>query len=196
MVSRLTTTLSFFTYLFILFSFSSSSTTILPSNSDKVSLALYYESLCPYSANFIVNYLDKLFEDDELLSIVDLYLSPWGNAKIRGNDTFVCQHGPYECLLNTVEACAIHAWRKLEDHFPFVYCVERLVYERKYPEWESCFEELGLDPKTISECYTGGYGDELELEYAAETNAFSLHINMCRGWWWMGSHFMRTMKTS
>ncbi|KAJ6302720.1 hypothetical protein OIU77_016748 [Salix suchowensis] len=162
MVSRLTTTLSFFTYLFILFSFSSSSTTILPSNSDKVSLALYYESLCPYSANFIVNYLDKLFEDDELLSIVDLYLSPWGNAKIRGNDTFVCQHGPYECLLNTVEACAIHAWPKLEDHFPFVYCVERLVYERKYPEWESCFEELGLDPKTISECYTGGYGDEMK----------------------------------
>jgi interferon gamma-inducible protein 30 len=91
MASRLTTTaLSFLTYLLILFSFSSS-TTILPSNSDKVSLALYYESLCPYSANFIVNYLDKLVEDDDLLSIVDLYLSPWGNAKIRGNDTFVCQ---------------------------------------------------------------------------------------------------------
>lgn len=171
MASRLTTTaLSFLTYLLILFSFSSS-TTILPSNSDKVSLALYYESLCPYSANFIVNYLDKLVEDDDLLSIVDLYLSPWGNAKIRGNDTFVCQHGPYECLLNTVEACAIHAWPKLEDHFPFVYCVEKLVYERKYPEWESCFEELGLDPKLVSECYTGGYGNELELEYAAETNA-------------------------
>jgi len=91
MASRLTTTaLSFLTYLLILFSFSSS-TTILPSNSDKVSLALYYESLCPYSANFIVNYLDKLVEDEDLLSIVDLYLSPWGNAKIRGNDTFVCQ---------------------------------------------------------------------------------------------------------
>jgi interferon gamma-inducible protein 30 len=38
-----------------------------------------------------VSYLNKLVEDDELLSIVDLYLSPWGNAKIRGNDTFVCQ---------------------------------------------------------------------------------------------------------
>ncbi|KAI5603951.1 hypothetical protein POPTR_001G281004v4 [Populus trichocarpa] len=147
-----------------------SSTTILPSNSDKLFLALYYESLCPYSANSIVSYLNKLVEDDELLSIVDLYLSPWGNAKIRGNDTFVCQHGPYECLLSTVEACAIHPWPKLEDHFPFVYCVERLVYERKYPEWESCFEDLGLDPKAVSECYTGGYGDELE-KYATETNA-------------------------
>jgi interferon gamma-inducible protein 30 len=38
-----------------------------------------------------VSYLNKPVEDDELLSIVDLYLSPWGNAKIRGNDTFVCQ---------------------------------------------------------------------------------------------------------
>ncbi|XP_011024903.1 PREDICTED: gamma-interferon-inducible lysosomal thiol reductase, partial [Populus euphratica] len=152
--------------------FSSSSTTILPSNTDKVFLALYYESLCPYSANSIVSYLNKLVEDDELLSIVNLYLSPWGNAKFRGNDTFFCQHGPYECLLNTVEVCAVHAWPKLEDHFPFAYCVERLVYERKYPEWESCFKELGLDPRAVSECYTGGgYGDDLELKYAAETNA-------------------------
>jgi interferon gamma-inducible protein 30 len=50
-----------------------------------------------------------------------------------------------------------------EDHFPFVYCVEKLVYERKYPEWESCFEELGLDPKRVSESYTGGYGNEVSL---------------------------------
>lgn len=61
------------------------------SESRKVSLELYYESLCPYSANFIVNYLVKLFEDD-LISIVDLNLVPWGNAKIRGNNnTVVCQ---------------------------------------------------------------------------------------------------------
>nr|TKS07893.1 hypothetical protein D5086_0000109330 [Populus alba] len=95
---------------------------------------LYVHS--PYSSNSIVSYFNKLVEDDELLSIVDPYLSPW------------------------VEACAIHAWPKLEDHFPFVYCVERLVYERKYPERESCFEELDLDPRAVSECYTGGYGDE------------------------------------
>ncbi|KAF5751337.1 gamma-interferon-inducible lysosomal thiol reductase-like isoform X1 [Tripterygium wilfordii] len=54
-------------------------------DSSKVSLGLYYESLCLYSANFIVNYLVKLFEDD-LICIMDLKLVPWGNAKIRGND--------------------------------------------------------------------------------------------------------------
>ncbi|KAM0995903.1 gamma-interferon-responsive lysosomal thiol protein isoform X1 [Malus sylvestris] len=149
---------------------SSSAARTPPSDSGKVSLALYYESLCPYSANFIVNYLVKLFEDD-LISIVDLKLSPWGNAKLRSNDTFTCQHGPSECLLNTVEACAIEIWPALNDHFPFIYCVESLVYEHKYPQWESCYEKLGLDSKPIAECYSSGLGKELELQYAAETSA-------------------------
>ncbi|BBH04605.1 Thioredoxin superfamily protein [Prunus dulcis] len=140
--------------LFALFTPTSSSARTLPSDSGKVSLALYYESLCPYSANFIVNYLVKLFEDD-LISIVDLKLSPWGNAKLRSNDTFSCQHGPSECLLNTVEACAIKIWPALH----------------KYPQWESCYEKLGLDSKPIAECYSSGLGKELELQYAAETSA-------------------------
>ena len=81
------------TTLFLIFFFlftSSSASRILPSHSQKVSLGLYYESLCPYSANFIVNYLAQLFETD-LISVVDLKLVPWGNAKLRGNDTFDCQ---------------------------------------------------------------------------------------------------------
>ncbi|CAN0903993.1 Gamma-interferon-responsive lysosomal thiol protein, partial [Linum grandiflorum] len=171
-------TSSFVSLLLLLssFSFSTSSSDVprtTDSPSDKVSLALYYESLCPYSANFIVNHLVRVFEDDELLSIVDLYLSPWGNAKIRSNGTFVCQHGQVECLLNTVEACAIDAWPKLEKHFPFIYCVEEKVYERKPMEWESCFGELALDPQTIQDCYGSGYGNKLELKYAAETVALT-----------------------
>ncbi|PSR86199.1 Gamma-interferon-inducible lysosomal thiol reductase [Actinidia chinensis var. chinensis] len=81
------------------------------------------------------------------------------------------QHGPPECLLNTIEACAIEAWPDLNKHFSFIYCVETLVYERKYPEWETCFDKLGLDPTPITECYSSRYGNELELQYAAETNA-------------------------
>lgn len=57
---------------------------------DKVSLKLYYESLCPYSANFVVNYLVKLFDDD-LISIVDLRLVPYGNARVGRNDSITCQ---------------------------------------------------------------------------------------------------------
>ncbi|KAF3331800.1 gamma-interferon-inducible lysosomal thiol reductase isoform X1 [Carex littledalei] len=136
----------------------------------KVSLALYYETLCPFCSNFIVNYLAKIW-DNGLISIVDLELIPYGNARIRSNGTITCQHGKYECLLNTVEACAIDAWPDLDVHFGFINCVETLVIEHKYLEWESCFAATGLDSKPVLECYENGYGHELDLKYAAKTNA-------------------------
>ncbi|KAH9648808.1 Thioredoxin superfamily protein [Citrus sinensis] len=42
----------------------------------------------------------------------------------------------------------------------FIYCVESLVYGHKYPQWETCFEKLALDPKPIGDCYTSGYGTQ------------------------------------
>ncbi|THG01936.1 hypothetical protein TEA_006090 [Camellia sinensis var. sinensis] len=155
-----------------------------PDSSSKVSLGLYYETLCPYSADFIINYLVQIF-DTGLISILDLNLVPWGNARILANNTFNCQHGPLECLLNTVEACAISVWPDLHGplecllntveacaisvwpdlnkHFPFIYCVESLVYEHQYTQWETCFEKLDLDPTLITECYSSGYGKEPRL---------------------------------
>lgn len=57
---------------------------------DKVNLSLYYESLCPYCASFIVNELVKVFKTD-LISIVNLRLVPWGNTQISPNNTWICQ---------------------------------------------------------------------------------------------------------
>ncbi|KAK2643424.1 hypothetical protein Ddye_025187 [Dipteronia dyeriana] len=163
----------FFSYLLLLLLINNNPGLVLSSTQNgKVSLELYYESLCPYCSNFIVNYLDKLFlEEDKLSSLVDLKLIPYGNAKTSSNNSITCQHGPSECLLNTVEACAIDIWPEVTEHFPFIYCVENLVYERKYTQWETCFDKLGLDPNVISDCYTSGYGKKLELQYAAETNS-------------------------
>lgn len=60
------------------------------SSSQNVTLSLYYETLCPYCADFIVNHLVKVF-DKGLISIVNLRLIPWGNAFIQPNGSFVCQ---------------------------------------------------------------------------------------------------------
>ncbi|GMP89779.1 hypothetical protein CsSME_00041195 [Camellia sinensis var. sinensis] len=169
---RLSFLLLFFITAAILFpnlSSASSRESVKNSEKSKVTLAIYYESLCPYCSNFIVNDLVELFESG-LISDVDLKLIPYGNARIGPNDTLTCQHGPLECLLNTVEACAISVWPDLNKHFPFIYCVESLVYEHQYTQWETCFEKLDLDPTLITECYSSGYGKELELQYAAETN--------------------------
>ncbi|CAN6289748.1 unnamed protein product [Urochloa humidicola] len=137
---------------------------------EKVAVALYYESLCPYSARFVVDHLARVFEDG-LLDAVDLTLVPYGNARVHAGGEISCQHGPYECLLNTVEACAIDAWPDLDEHFRFIYCVEDLVVKRQYKSWDSCFQKLGLDPKPVTECYKSEQGHQLELKYANQTNA-------------------------
>ncbi|CAL5202590.1 unnamed protein product [Lathyrus oleraceus] len=143
-----------------------------PSQShNKVSLELYYESLCPYCANFIVNYLPQIFQQEDLLSIVDLKLVPWGNAKLRDNSTIVCQHGEYECLLDTIEGCAIDTWPQPNKHFPFIYCVENLAHQGRREEWESCYEKVGLNSSTVNDCYRSERGKQLHLKHADETNA-------------------------
>ncbi|KAM0868188.1 hypothetical protein ACQ4PT_041496 [Festuca glaucescens] len=137
----------------------------------KVPLALYYESLCPYCSRFIVNHLAGIF-DDGLVDIVDLLLVPYGNAHVRDpNNTINCQHGPYECILNNVEACAIDAWPDLNVHFGFINCVEDLVMNNKQEEWESCFKKQNLDPKPVMECYGSEHGQKLSLEYGKQTDA-------------------------
>lgn len=61
-----------------------------PISCKKVAVGLYYESLCPYSASFVIDSLEDIFSDG-VISIVDLKLVPWGNAKIYGTHTFRCQ---------------------------------------------------------------------------------------------------------
>jgi hypothetical protein len=56
----------------------------------KVAVALYYESLCPYSARFVVNHLAKVFADG-LREVVDLTLVPYGNARIHPGGEISCQ---------------------------------------------------------------------------------------------------------
>ncbi|XP_041023834.1 gamma-interferon-responsive lysosomal thiol protein-like [Juglans microcarpa x Juglans regia] len=136
-------------------------------SSDKVTVSLYYETLCPYCANFIVSYLVKIFQND-LISVVNLRMIPWGNAWIQSDGTFVCQHGPDECLLNTIEACTITIYPDVVRHFRFIHCVERLSLEGKHNEWTNCFDMTGLGTVPI-DCYNSGYGNRIEQKHATET---------------------------
>ncbi|KAK4803280.1 hypothetical protein SAY86_001483 [Trapa natans] len=137
------------------------------SSEKKVTMSLYYETLCPYCADFIVNSVVKLF-DKGLISIVDLRFIPWGNGWIQADGSFSCQHGPDECLLNTLEACAISSYPDVRKHFSFVYCVERLTTEGRHNDWRGCLEEAKMGPSPIN-CYNSGKGYPLERQFADET---------------------------
>ncbi|KAL3038143.1 hypothetical protein AAZX31_01G113200 [Glycine max] len=144
---------------------------VAPSSSgapnEKVTLSLYYESLCPYRADFIVNHLVRLFQTG-LISIVNLRLVPWGNARIAPDGTVVCQHGDDECFLNTIEACAITIYPDVVQHFRFVRCLERLTLEGRHNQWVNCFQMTGLGTSPI-DCYTNGNGKAIDQKYAKET---------------------------
>lgn len=142
------------------------------SAADKVTLSLYYESLCPYCANFIVNELVKVFETD-LVSVVNLRLIPWGNTQITINNSWICQHGRDECLLDMVEACVINVWPQTEIHFKFIRCVEDLRLKNMHNQWQSCFGSLGLSQTPIRDCFNTGLAVRLEQMYADET----AHLN-------------------
>lgn len=53
-------------------------------------------------------------------------------------------------------------------HFPFIYCVEELVYQRKYSQWKTCFEKLTLDPKPVLDCCSSEFGKEVSLFVAID----------------------------
>lgn len=139
-----------------------------PNNYTKVNVSLYFESLCPFCGNFIVNQLGKVFETD-LISIVNLRLIPWGNARRVTNSSWTCQHGPDECLLNTVEACAINLWPDPKVHFKLIQCIERLTLDGKQIFWPSCLEQQHLNQELMNHCYNSTTGNDLQLKAAYET---------------------------
>ncbi|XP_073008827.1 gamma-interferon-responsive lysosomal thiol protein-like [Typha latifolia] len=141
-----------------------------PVSANKVSVSLYYEALCPYCSSYIVNNLVRIFRNG-LISIVDLDLVPYGNARLTSDGSIICQHGENECLLNAIEACAIRMWPDVQQHFGFVRCVEHKIMAQGETEWQSCFQETGLSSEGVLHCYNSGNAEQLELQYAAETGS-------------------------
>ncbi|GAV73596.1 GILT domain-containing protein [Cephalotus follicularis] len=164
--------LVFFTYPYVAVSSSHMKVSSFV-DSQKVNVSLYYETLSPNCTDFIVNNLTRVF-DNNLISIINLRLVPWGNAYInKSNNNIVCEHGPYECQLNTVAACAIDSWHGVNTHYGLIYCIELLAIEGRYKEWQSCFDSYGLPKKPVLDCSNSANGTKLELAYANETT----HLN-------------------
>ncbi|MCL7038976.1 hypothetical protein MKW94_022141 [Papaver nudicaule] len=74
-----------------------------------------------------------------------------------------------KCLLNTVEACALHVWPALDKHFNFIKCVETFVYKDQQSQWKSCYSKLGYEEESINQCLKSGLEKQLELGHAKVT---------------------------
>lgn len=64
---------------------------LTPTDDQKVNLTLYYETLNPDSALFLVEEINGVFDND-LITILNLRLVPWGKAYTNKSDNAIlCQ---------------------------------------------------------------------------------------------------------
>ena len=158
-------------------------TAVAVGDDEKVMVELYYESQCPGCREMVTTSFYKAFQTEGFLDMAEVAFVPYGNAQETKTDSgsyeFECQHGPSECVYNTIETCAL---AKIDDPlmaFQFIDCIERSDESRDpqqdyYKVAIACCELTKLPDTTIAkmeECAAGPEGIQLEHEAAAKTDA-------------------------
>ena len=86
-----------------------------------------------------------------LLSSLEHHQSDPGHA-LQGLE---CQHGPEECRLNRIFACAIDLSKTPRDYWPFVECVESNYGAKIEDSLEGCAKDNGFKLKDLEACASG-----------------------------------------
>jgi len=144
-----------------------STAAILP-QTERITLDVYIESLCPDCFNFITKQLGPQFES--ISTFVDVRTIPYGNARTvdrpDGGHDFVCQHGPPECEGNLWLSCANQHSKDTAQAVDFTVCL------MKYPGYQSkCARDAGIDFEVLNACKQGSEGEGLVFQNALETDA-------------------------
>ncbi|XP_014294643.1 gamma-interferon-inducible lysosomal thiol reductase isoform X2 [Halyomorpha halys] len=156
------------------------STTLYQNTTAQVAVTLYYETLCPFSLNFITDELSPTFLDSQYGSLIkELNLIPFGIA-IAVNSTahdYVCQHDEAECQGNRFHACAIKHIQDKKSLVKYLKCLAETVEvdseeEEDYPV-DQCLDKIpdGLYPKIMG-CYNSEEGWKLMEENGRRTENF------------------------
>ncbi|CAG2107511.1 unnamed protein product [Medioppia subpectinata] len=134
-----------------------------------VKIDVYYEALCPYSKQFIVEQLIPTY--NKVASIITVGLIPFGNAKWKKvakpdgtfDVEFTCQHGEQECIGNRIHDCVL-----LDEPIDKTLAFQDCIF--KSADWKTpakagkpCAEQLKLNWTSIDECSTGPLGRGLLL---------------------------------
>ncbi|XP_045101165.1 gamma-interferon-inducible lysosomal thiol reductase-like [Portunus trituberculatus] len=137
------------------------------SASDPVKIHLYYETLCPYSIDFVVNQLYKTWT--LVKDIMEVEMFPFGNAEYYPDGdgwSFKCQHGSDECRGNMIHACAKDHFKDINIEMEFVNC----LLSADYPPnaGAKCAAQVGQDWTPLEECVNSVTGQNLLHEVALQ----------------------------
>jgi len=137
----------------------------------KVSIALYYETLCPGCRQFIKEQLTYALT--KVSDIMDVDLVPYGNAReTQSGDSWIfhCQHGQVECEGNMIETCAMYALKDFKSYFPLIQCIEEADISSGVEDpARKCAQQLEVDYAPIDVCAKGKLGNSLQHLLALKT---------------------------
>lgn len=97
------------------------------------------------------------------------HLVPWGNARATPNGTVTCQHGPDECTLNALYACAI-ANEPRGRWLPLVACASA-KHPKSLAAFDKCADRAGVNPAAVRACAASKRGAALVDAARRETGA-------------------------
>eukprot|EP00386_Alphamonas_edax_P004390 GDKI01013898.1.p1 GENE.GDKI01013898.1~~GDKI01013898.1.p1 ORF type:complete len:264 (-),score=56.09 GDKI01013898.1:216-1007(-) len=149
---------------------------------NKINVALYYESLCPFCVRFISNTLKPVYDDETLRQYVNFQMIPSGNAKVGedgdGAKTVFCQHGEAECLGNKMHVCTMEYFQQESDKFmPYLFCYDGALNSKQAHSIQDAFKQCTGDHAELHEfvktCANGDQGTQLLLKATAATNELS-----------------------
>ncbi|XP_055318701.1 GILT-like protein 1 [Sitodiplosis mosellana] len=135
-------------------------------NTTKLHVAIYYESLCSDSMDFLTNQFAPAY--DSLKDYMDVLFVPFGKAESEnGGQNFYCQHGPAECTANRLQSCVLDILNNDQDaKAKFVSC--QMKWNAEYTG-RKCAELVSASYADVQKCSTGPQGVQLQLNAEKET---------------------------
>lgn len=143
-----------------------------PTVASPVNVSLYYEALCPGCRQLLMTQYFPTYAKLKNTGILNINLYPYGNAQEYWNGyswQFRCQHGSSECIVNTLETCAMNVL-PAAHRIPFVQCMETTPYIT-YGSY--CAQRVGADWKRLRTCYQGKEGNNLQHQVALKTSSLN-----------------------
>lgn len=130
---------------------------------------IYYETLCPYCANFISNQFNIYYNYAQLkLAIINFH--PYGFVKKKYDAetkqyAFNCHHGEKECYGNQISNCIIHILGRIQS-YKYLICLESLSdkFNNDFKlTAEHCLDNDNNLKQLIFGCMENGEGNKLML---------------------------------
>merc|ERR1711976_612224 len=142
--------------------------------SDKISIQLSFESLCPGCGQVITTSFGPAIEKG-LLDMVDFDLVPYGNAsesQVGDKYSFQCQHGEEECQGNILDNCIMAHAKDAKTGFLSVVCIEEYANVQGQgfdSALKTCSSKYNFSAADVTTCQKGDEGNKLEHAAAQRT---------------------------